>query len=116
MWRYSHQQPLHSNCRPLRYKLKIATTVSGKRKYVSNSLNAIIFYISSAGVRIGDHDYKTSVDCETSAFGVKVCAPPFQDLAIEDVLPHPQFNLNTTGNDIALLRLARSVDLSSLGG
>lgn len=69
----------------------------------------------SAGVRIGDHNYITPVDCEISEYGEQVCAPPFQDIAIEDIIPHPQFNVSAIANDIGLLRLARDIDLVTAG-
>ncbi|KAK3909566.1 Serine protease easter [Frankliniella fusca] len=68
-------------------------------------------------VRLGEHDTRTDEDC-SMLNGVKVCAPPVQDVRVEEVLPHPEFVRQTNKrdglwNDIALLRLARPVTFSN---
>lgn len=42
----------------------------------------------------------------------KICAPPPQNLKVEDIIKHPEFNANRGTNDIALLRVSR-MDFSS---
>ncbi|XP_044263813.1 melanization protease 1-like isoform X2 [Tribolium madens] len=58
------------------------------------------------GVRVGEHDIRTVTDCEINKHNERFCAPPFQDLQIEKIIPHPQFNKKFLTNDIALLRVA----------
>ncbi|XP_017773667.1 PREDICTED: serine protease easter-like isoform X1 [Nicrophorus vespilloides] len=60
------------------------------------------------GVRLGEHDFSTEQDCETSLDGDTVCSPPYQDMGIEKVIPHPLYNRTALQNDIGLLRLARA--------
>ncbi|XP_049859807.1 CLIP domain-containing serine protease HP8-like [Schistocerca gregaria] len=57
------------------------------------------------GVRLGEWDQRTDVDCS-----VDFCAPPAEDYGIEEAVPHPGYNPQSTSNadnDIALLRLDR---------
>ncbi|XP_064211535.1 serine protease grass isoform X1 [Tribolium castaneum] len=58
------------------------------------------------GVRVGEHDLRTVTDCETNKDKERFCAPPFQDLQIEKVIPHQQYNAKFLTDDIALLRVA----------
>ncbi|XP_044265437.1 uncharacterized protein LOC123011852 [Tribolium madens] len=57
------------------------------------------------GVRVGEHDIRTNTDCEEEE-GEEICAPPVQDLSIEKVIFHEQYNLSTHANDIALIRVS----------
>lgn len=67
--------------------------------------------ISSNGVRVGEHNILTSVDCEEQLDGSTKCNGPVQDLTIEQVIAHPRFNSSDRTNDIGLLRVSR-IDLS----
>ncbi|XP_018568472.1 serine protease easter-like [Anoplophora glabripennis] len=58
------------------------------------------------GVRVGEHNILTKTDCETLEDGSTRCADPVQDLAIEKVIPHPNFNISVISNDIALLKVS----------
>ncbi|KYB26592.1 Transmembrane protease serine 9-like Protein [Tribolium castaneum] len=57
------------------------------------------------GVRVGEHDIRTNTDCEEFE-GEEVCAPPVQDLSIEKVIFHKQYDIVTHANDIALVRVS----------
>lgn len=64
-------------------------------------------------VRLGEHDFKTNPDCEY--FGpLKLCAPSPQDFEVSerDAIVHPDFNMNTFQNDIALIRLPTPANVS----
>jgi hypothetical protein len=56
-------------------------------------------------VRVGEHDIRTTTDCEEEG-GEEVCAPPFQDLTIEKVTFHPEFDPTLHTNDIAVIRVS----------
>lgn len=49
-------------------------------------------------VRLGEHDLRTERDCQD------VCAPPVQDIAVEEIIPHPRYR-RPEKNDIGLIRL-----------
>ncbi|KAJ8960290.1 hypothetical protein NQ318_004015 [Aromia moschata] len=59
------------------------------------------------GVRVGEYDIKSVRDCESLPNGEEKCAPPLQNLAIEEIRPHPQFNVSVISDDIALLKVTR---------
>ncbi|XP_064120977.1 CLIP domain-containing serine protease B4-like [Macrobrachium nipponense] len=60
-------------------------------------------------VRIGEHDTYSDIDCENH-----VCAPPVQDITVEDIILHPRHKESCTiCNDIALLRLSRAASMHS---
>jgi secreted trypsin-like serine protease len=65
---------------------------------------------SRLGVRVGEHNIKTRIDCEIKD-GEQICAPPFKDLSIEEIIPHPNYNAKAFTNDIGLLRVS-SMDLT----
>ncbi|KAJ8933243.1 hypothetical protein NQ314_014139, partial [Rhamnusium bicolor] len=44
------------------------------------------------GVRVGEYNIVSKVDCQTQHNGSNKCSPPVQDLAIEETLIHPGFN------------------------
>ncbi|XP_050293674.1 melanization protease 1-like [Anthonomus grandis grandis] len=58
-------------------------------------------------VRVGEYDLRNDTDCVTENNTLK-CNPPIQDLRIEEVIPHPEFNTGDSfSNDIGLLRVNR---------
>lgn len=66
-------------------------------------------------VRLGEWDTSTNPDCQYHEDSkVADCAPPYQDIAIEELLPHPLYNRTdrTQINDIALARLASPAKLN----
>lgn len=66
------------------------------------------------GVRIGEHDIETPIDCESHVLsgGTVVCAPAPQDIGVEETIVHPSWNNPPYSNDIALIRLATPANTS----
>lgn len=62
-----------------------------------------------AGVRLGEHNVHTEKDCDQYT---GICAPPVLDFYIEEKIVHPQYDSKKLSNDIALLRLATTVNAS----
>ncbi|RZC43210.1 uncharacterized protein BDFB_002243, partial [Asbolus verrucosus] len=82
-------------------------------KYILTAAHCITnLKFSLLGVRIGEHDISTSVDCEITREGEKICSPPHQDLAIEEIIPHPDYNSKAYTNDIGLLRVATPMTIT----
>nr|XP_045602601.1 phenoloxidase-activating factor 3-like [Procambarus clarkii] len=64
--------------------------------------------VTIESVRVGEHTLHQHPDCELG-----ICAPPPQDIPVERVISHPDYEKPcTTCNDIALLRLARPAILN----
>lgn len=61
----------------------------------------------SIGVRVGEFNIPTSRDCETLQGGQVRCAPPVQDVSVEQIIPHPADPNDPYANDIGLLRVSR---------
>ncbi|XP_045587607.2 phenoloxidase-activating factor 1 isoform X1 [Procambarus clarkii] len=60
-------------------------------------------------IRLGEWDLKSDLDC----LGI-VCIPQAQDNAYEEVIIHPNYNTRVQfSDDIALIRLNKSIDLST---
>lgn len=59
----------------------------------------------SSVVRLGEYNLTEAVDCDHN----KVCAPPPLDVGVESILKHEDFDFGNIKNDIALIRLQRSV-------
>ncbi|XP_072390786.1 serine protease grass-like [Diabrotica undecimpunctata] len=58
-------------------------------------------------VRVGEYNTSSSIDCISDIYGKKKCImDPIQNVAIEEIIPHPEFNSKTIENDIGLLRVA----------
>ncbi|KRT80412.1 Trypsin [Oryctes borbonicus] len=59
--------------------------------------------------RLGEWNLDTTEDCIGSG-PYKACSEPPQDIAVEQVIPHPEYVRNRQGvfNDISLVRLARA--------
>lgn len=70
---------------------------------------------SLSHVRLGEWDLQTDVDCDDSYVNEQVCNQPPVDIAIEQKIPHEQYNPQASSqhNDIALLRLAENVRYNS---
>ncbi|XP_077300247.1 CLIP domain-containing serine protease HP8-like isoform X2 [Arctopsyche grandis] len=63
-----------------------------------------------ANVRVGEHDVNTKVDCE-GPDDDRRCATA-QDILIESVFFHPEYNRIRIQNDIALIKLKTPIDFS----
>ncbi|XP_039443000.1 CLIP domain-containing serine protease B9-like isoform X2 [Culex pipiens pallens] len=59
-------------------------------------------------VRLGEYDTTTEIDC-IEQDGEKICADPPVDVALEEKIPHPEYDELSKVNDVALLRMARDV-------
>lgn len=70
---------------------------------------------SLTGVRLGEWDTQTDIDCDDSFVDEKVCNDPAIDVQIEQKIPHENYDPNASNqhNDIALLRLAQNVPFTS---
>lgn len=58
-------------------------------------------------VRLGEHNKNTEIDCEGQDGD---CAGPVEDIKIEKLIIHPQYNKPKFSNDIGLIRLKRQVN------
>jgi hypothetical protein len=65
-----------------------------------------------AGVRLGEHDLETDIDCMDEE-GEEVCAQPYMDFDIEDTISHSGYSLSHLQNDIALIRIRGMADFRS---
>lgn len=65
-------------------------------------------------VRLGEYDIETDSDCIQEFNGQLDCADPPVDYAIEQIIPHPQYNPTNPSkhHDLALLKLNESVKYS----
>ena len=70
----------------------------------------VIFSISTSNVVLGDYTIGENPDCSTQ----HSCLPPVQDILVERVKIHENWNLRTVrlGFDVALVRLAKPAILS----
>ena len=75
-----------------------------KKKFVF--ITAMILH----GVRVGEHNIKTTKDCDYDNGVIEDCAEKHQDFLTEKVIFHPNYSNVTHHNDIALIRLSRDID------
>lgn len=59
-------------------------------------------------VRVGEFDISSDKDCQVQA-GEYQCAPSVQDILIEKMIVHPNYDVNNKTNDIGLLRLGKEI-------
>ncbi|KYB26593.1 Serine protease easter-like protein [Tribolium castaneum] len=57
-------------------------------------------------VRVGEYNIETLEDCEESEDG-RICSPPYQDLRVEEVIFHEDYNVLLFQNDIGLIRVPK---------
>ncbi|EDV55873.1 serine protease grass [Drosophila erecta] len=62
-------------------------------------------------VRFGEHTISTERDCKNYATKV-ICLPPYQDVPVQESVVHDGYDDDMLHYDIALLRLARSVEFT----
>lgn len=67
-----------------------------------------------SGVRLGEWNQDTDVDCQTIGI-TTICSDPPQNFDIEKMIIHPGYRENKSGskNDIALLRLTKPAKMST---
>lgn len=63
-------------------------------------------------VRMGEYDRSTDPDCKTVDENQQECNPPAEDVPIDKTIPHPQYNIPRYANDVGLIKLSRSPDMS----
>ncbi|KAH8286694.1 hypothetical protein KR018_003679, partial [Drosophila ironensis] len=72
-------------------------------------------HLRITAVRLGEWDTSTNPDCQYHEDQRKAeCAPGYQDIPVEELLPHPQYDRDNLSQpyDIALIRLASRAQLS----
>ncbi|KAG4079962.1 hypothetical protein HA402_006274 [Bradysia odoriphaga] len=62
-------------------------------------------------VRLGEYDTTTDIDCQIVG-NEKICAPPVQDILIEEVFAHPLYDRPRYSNDIAVIRLSAPANMT----
>uniref|UniRef100_A0AAG5DTW4 limulus clotting factor C n=1 Tax=Anopheles atroparvus TaxID=41427 RepID=A0AAG5DTW4_ANOAO len=60
-------------------------------------------------VRLGEYDLNETIDCDTRG---ELCADPAQDIPVERVIIHEEYNARRKQHDIALLRLSREATMN----
>ncbi|XP_039481761.1 serine protease grass-like [Drosophila santomea] len=78
-------------------------------RYVLTAAHCVMESLYS--VRVGEHRISTERDCKTYATR-EICLPPYQDVPIQESVVHEGYHAKTLHYDIALLRLARSIEFS----
>ncbi|XP_058816383.1 uncharacterized protein LOC131679667 [Topomyia yanbarensis] len=81
------------------------------RRYVLTAAHCIKNASPITSVRLGENDINSPIDCNIID-NEKECAPPPQDIRVEENIRHPQHSNRWKKNDIALLRLERAVEFS----
>uniref|UniRef100_A0A1Y1KNE4 CLIP domain-containing serine protease n=1 Tax=Photinus pyralis TaxID=7054 RepID=A0A1Y1KNE4_PHOPY len=67
-------------------------------------------------VRCGEYNLNTAIDCEGEdgpAYDTTICAPPVQDIGIEEIIAHPGYNVKSFTNDIGLIRLEKPLNFNA---
>lgn len=62
-------------------------------------------------VRLGEYDTSTRVDCQDNRRD-SVCAPPVQEIPVQETIVHPDYDKYRYLNDIALIKLQHRADTS----
>lgn len=69
-------------------------------------------YNNITTVKLGDYNVKTDKDCVDHHLYETECSDPVEQFLVEEKILHPFFNKMTKENDVALLRLSKSVIFS----
>lgn len=62
-------------------------------------------------VRLGEHNLSTEIDCADDD-EEEFCAQPYQDIKVESFVAHPDFSSQTLLDDIGLVKLSQSAQLT----
>lgn len=68
--------------------------------------------LKRVGVRLGEYDTSTEIDC-TIIGKEELCAPPVQDISIEEAIHHPDYDSPRFSNDVAVIRLSRPANMTA---
>ncbi|XP_021713120.1 serine protease 7 [Aedes aegypti] len=63
-------------------------------------------------VRLGDYHTETDEDCQEISDN-ELCAPPPQDIPIQQIIRHPKHNKPRLANDLALLKLLNPANITT---
>nr|XP_019527909.2 phenoloxidase-activating factor 3-like [Aedes albopictus] len=63
-------------------------------------------------VRLGDYHTETDEDCQEMDES-ELCAPPHQDIQIQQIIRHPKYNKPRLANDLVLLKLLSPANVTS---
>lgn len=63
-------------------------------------------------VRLGEHQISSDEDCRVVR-GARTCAPPVEDIGVDDIFIHEHYTNITKYNDIAIVKLSRDVVFKS---
>ena len=75
-------------------------------------IKRIIYFIFSEFVRLGEHNLSTEEDCECDDDEEPFCAQPYHDIKVESFVAHPGFSRSTLQDDIGLVKLSQSAQLT----
>ncbi|XP_049530778.1 CLIP domain-containing serine protease B9-like [Anopheles darlingi] len=86
------------------------------KRYVLTAAHCVIGEVERkegklVGVRLGEYNTDSEIDCVQEE-DEQICADPPIDTGIEKVLPHPQYDEPSHSNDIALVRLDKTIVFS----
>ncbi|SPP80582.1 phenoloxidase-activating factor 3 [Drosophila guanche] len=80
-------------------------------RFILTAAHCIVQQPPLIGVRLGEHDLAREEDCTYLGGIHRVCQPPHEDFGVDDVRVHPSYSHGSINNDIALIKLDRSVVL-----
>lgn len=69
-------------------------------------------FFTRVSVRIGEYDLSKTNDCVEVDENDEVCNPPVQNINVESIISHPNYNVPKYANDIAIIRLKTPADTS----
>ncbi|XP_071053752.1 CLIP domain-containing serine protease HP8-like [Onthophagus taurus] len=76
--------------------------------YVLTAAHCIYNNLTIVGIRLGEHNTDTKLDCDVTGR----CSKPTQDIRPKEIMVHPKYVAETFENDVALIRLATEANIS----